>query len=100
LDDRDDKPFKPLIHYNVGGNSKMHALHCSVSVKAILNRCNIMGGASPEWPFKYDAYQPYYTMANVYKVYSAEPTDGRFRGTILRSWKFCRWFTGIIVLKM
>ena len=40
--DKDDKPFKPFIHYNVGGNSKMYAPRYFVSGNRILKEWNIM----------------------------------------------------------
>ena len=42
--DKDDKPFKPGIHYNVGGNTKFYGAALLTFVKKILVNSNIMMG--------------------------------------------------------
>lgn len=61
--DREDKPFRPELHFFVGGNSKVYG--------AALFRLNPSdftgvlhpGGVSPEWPISYDDLEPYYVRA-------------------------------------
>ncbi|HRH60550.1 MAG TPA: GMC family oxidoreductase, partial [Chitinophagaceae bacterium] len=79
--DKDNKPFKPFIHYNVGGNSKMYGAALFRFRESDFEQVQHYGGASPEWPIKYDAFEPYYTLAE--KLYSAhgkrgaDPTEPR-----------------------
>ena len=72
--DNDDQPFKPFIHYNVGGNSKMYGAALFRFRESDFEQVQHYGGTSPEWPIKYDAYEPYYTLAE--KLYSAHGKRG------------------------
>ncbi len=67
--DQDDKPFKPYIHYNVGGNSKMYGAALFRFRESDFKEVQHFGGISPAWPFGYDVYESYYTQAE--KLYSA-----------------------------
>lgn len=71
---QDDKPFKPFIHYNVGGNSKMYGAALFRFRETDFEQVQHYGGTSPEWPLKYDAYEPYYTIAE--KLYSVHGKRG------------------------
>lgn len=72
--DQDDKPFKPFIHYNVGGNSKFYGAALFRFRERDFEAVEHFGGVSPEWPLKYDVYEPYYTIAE--KLYSAHGKRG------------------------
>ncbi len=72
--DKDDKPFKPYIHYNVGGNSKMYGAALFRFRTSDFEEVQHYGGISPEWPLKYDVYEPYYTLAE--KLYSVHGKRG------------------------
>ena len=72
--DQEDKPFKPFIHYNVGGNSKMYGAALFRFRESDFEQLQHYGGTSPEWPIKYDAYEPYYTIAE--QLYSAHGKRG------------------------
>lgn len=72
--DQDDKPFKPFIHYNVGGNSKMYGAALFRFRKTDFEKVNHYGGTTPGWPVQYDVYEPYYTQAE--KLYSAHGKRG------------------------
>ncbi|MBS1598775.1 MAG: GMC family oxidoreductase [Bacteroidetes bacterium] len=72
--DQDDKPFKPFIHYNVGGNSKMYGAALFRFRESDFMEVNHFGGVSPEWPLQYDVYEPYYN--EVEKLYSAHGKRG------------------------
>jgi choline dehydrogenase-like flavoprotein len=72
--DKDDKPFKPFIHYNVGGNSKMYGAALFRFRESDFEEVKHYGGVSPEWPLKYDVYEPYYTQAE--KLYSVHGKRG------------------------
>ena len=61
--DQDDKPFKPFIHYNVGGNSKMYGAALFRFRESDFKEVKHYGGTSPEWPLDYHVFEPYYTQA-------------------------------------
>jgi len=77
--DKDDKPFKPFIHYNVGGNSKVYGAALFRFRVSDFEEVKHYGGVSPEWPLKYDVYENYYEQAeNLYSVHGkrgADPTE-------------------------
>ncbi len=74
--DNEDKPFKPFIHYNVGGNSKMYGAALFRFRESDFEKVNHYGGVSPEWPLKYDVYENYYEQAEkLYSVHGERGTD-------------------------
>jgi choline dehydrogenase-like flavoprotein len=77
--DGNDKPFKPFIHYNVGGNSKMYGAALFRFRESDFQEIEHYGGVSPAWPFSYDVLEPYYTAAEkLYHVHGergADPTE-------------------------
>ncbi len=72
--DQDDKPFKPFIHYNVGGNSKMYGAALFRFRETDFEEVKHYGGTTPGWPLKYDVYEPYYEQAEI--LYSAHGKRG------------------------
>jgi len=72
--DKDDKPFKPFIHYNVGGNSKMYGAALFRFRESDFEEVKHYGGVSPEWPLKYDVFENYYEQAE--KLYSVHGKRG------------------------
>jgi len=72
--DKDDKPFKPFIHYNVGGNSKMYGAALFRFRESDFEEVKHYGGVSPEWPLKYNVYENYYEQAE--KLYSVHGKRG------------------------
>ena len=77
--DQDDKPFKPFIHYNVGGNSKMYGAALFRFRESDFKEVKHHGGTSPAWPFDYDTLENYYEEAEkLYSVHGkrgADPTE-------------------------
>jgi len=77
--DANDKPFKPFIHYNVGGNSKMYGAALFRFREKDFMRMEHYGGISPEWPFQYNTLEPYYTLAeqlyHVHGQHGIDPTE-------------------------
>jgi choline dehydrogenase-like flavoprotein len=68
--------FKPGLHYFVGGNSKVYG--------AALFRLRVQDfdavlhpdGVAPEWPVKYDVFEPYYQAAeDLFQVHGARGED-------------------------
>ncbi|HKO78984.1 MAG TPA: GMC family oxidoreductase [Chitinophagaceae bacterium] len=72
--DQNDKPFKPYIHYNVGGNSKMYGAALFRFRESDFAEVKHYGGTSPAWPFGYDVLKDYYTQAE--KLYSVHGKRG------------------------
>lgn len=72
--DHDEKPFKPFIHYNVGGNSKMYGAALFRFREKDFGDVKHYGGNSPAWPIGYDVFEPYYEIAE--KLYSAHGKRG------------------------
>ncbi|MGQ0737882.1 MAG: GMC oxidoreductase [Bacteroidota bacterium] len=72
--DKDDKPFKPFIHYNVGGNSKMYGAALFRFRESDFEEVKHYGGVSPAWPLKYEDYENYYEQAE--KLYSVHGKRG------------------------
>ncbi len=72
--DQDDKPFKPYIHYNVGGNSKMYGAALFRFRESDFKAVTHEGGISPAWPLGYDTFEPYYELAE--KLYSVHGKQG------------------------
>jgi choline dehydrogenase-like flavoprotein len=79
--DKDDKPFSPFIHYNVGGNSKMYGAAMFRFREKDFEEVKHYGGVSPAWPIDYDVLEPYYTQAEkLYHVHGKrgiDPTEPR-----------------------
>ena len=55
--------FHPGLHYYVGGNSKVYGAALFAFGSATSRRSGTADGISPEWPLKYDAFEPYYAEA-------------------------------------
>jgi choline dehydrogenase-like flavoprotein len=77
--DQDGKSFKPFIHYNVGGNSKMYGAALFRFRETDFHEVEHYGGISPAWPFGYETLKDYYSIAeNIYSVHGkrgADPTE-------------------------
>lgn len=74
--DNDNKPFKPYIHYNVGGNSKMYGAALFRFRESDFREVNHYGGVSPAWPIDYKDLEPYYSEAEkIYSVHGKRGTD-------------------------
>lgn len=74
--DGDGKPFKPFIHYNVGGNSKMYGAALFRFREQDFMETNHYGGISPEWPLQYETMESYYTQAeHLYHVHGRHGID-------------------------
>ena len=74
--DQDDKPFKPFIHYNVGGNSKMYGAALFRFRESDFKEVRHYGGVSPAWPFGYETLENYYEQAErLYSVHGKRGVD-------------------------
>ncbi len=74
--DNNHQPFKPFIHYNVGGNSKVYGAALFRFRLSDFEEVQHYGGISPAWPIKYDAFEKYYTEAEkIYHVHGLRGVD-------------------------
>ncbi|MCK5930868.1 MAG: GMC family oxidoreductase [Fulvimarina manganoxydans] len=73
--------FKPGLHYFVGGNSKVYGAVLLRLREEDFGTIRHAGGLSPEWPVKYDDFEPYYQAAEelfeVRGVRGEDPTEPR-----------------------
>ena len=61
--DKDGNPLHPGTGYWVGGNTKVYGAALFRLRAEDFNVLYHKGGISPEWPVKYDTFEPYYTRA-------------------------------------
>ncbi len=72
----DGKSFKPGLHYWVGGNSKMYGAALFRLRETDFHGVRHVDGVAPEWPLKYDVFEPYYQKAEeLYRVHGARGED-------------------------
>ncbi len=58
--DGDGHPFRPGVHYLVGGNSKVYGASLPRFREADFGAVEHLEGTSPAWPFSYAELEPYY----------------------------------------
>jgi choline dehydrogenase-like flavoprotein len=74
--DEKGKPFKPQIHYFVGGATKLYGAALYRLRKDDFGELKHYDGVSPAWPIPYDELEPYYTLAEqLYEVHGARGED-------------------------
>lgn len=77
--DKNGKPFHPGLHYFVGGNSKVYGAALFRLRKRDFDSVRHSDGISPEWPLKYDVFEPYYAQAerlfHVHGQRGEDPTE-------------------------
>lgn len=74
--DKEGKKFTPGTHYYVGGNTKFYGAALIRFRERDFDEVKHLGGISPEWPLKYDIYQPYYLQAEaLYNVHGQRGED-------------------------
>ena len=77
--DGDGRPFRPYMHYCVGGNTKFWGSVLFRMRREDFGELEHVDGVSPAWPFGYDVLEPYYARAErLYEVHGAvgeDPTE-------------------------
>jgi choline dehydrogenase-like flavoprotein len=68
------KPFRPGLHYWVGGNTKMFGAALTRMRSEEFGELPHHGGISPAWPIAYGEVEPYYGVAE--RLYRAHGTLG------------------------
>ncbi|MBY0611539.1 MAG: GMC family oxidoreductase [Beijerinckiaceae bacterium] len=73
--------FHPGLHYYVGGNSKVYGAVLLRLRERDFDAIQHPDGFSPEWPVKYDVFEPYYQQAeelfHVHGLRGEDPTEPR-----------------------
>ncbi len=73
------RPFKPGVHYVVGGNTKVYGAALQRLRREDFAELEHEGGLSPAWPITYDELEPYYARAEqLYRVHGTggqDPTE-------------------------
>ncbi len=76
---KDGESFRPGLHYYVGGNSKVYGAALLRFRERDFEAVEHIDGISPEWPLKYDAFEPYYAEAerlfHVHGQRGEDPTE-------------------------
>ena len=77
--DNGGEPFKPQSLYCVGGNTKIYSGALMRLREKDFEQVEHKDGISPEWPLKYQDFEPYYTEAEtLYRVHGKvgdDPTE-------------------------
>ena len=58
-----DRPFRPELHYYVGGNSKVYGAALFRLLPADFGEVQHPNGVAPAWPLSYQDMEPYYVRA-------------------------------------
>ncbi len=61
--DLHDRPFRPELHYYVGGNSKVYGAALLRLLPADFGEVQHPNGRAPAWPLTYEDMEPYYARA-------------------------------------
>jgi choline dehydrogenase-like flavoprotein len=61
--DRHDRPFRPELHYYVGGNSKVYGAALLRLFPGDFAEVRHASGIAPAWPLTYEDMEPYYVRA-------------------------------------
>jgi choline dehydrogenase-like flavoprotein len=68
--------FRPGLHYYVGGNSKVYGGALFRLRQEDFEEIRFVDGLSPEWPLKYDVFEPWYQAAEeLFEVHGARGED-------------------------
>lgn len=74
--DAEGNPFRPGVHYFVGGNTKLYGAALPRFRKEDFEALEHEGGTSPAWPFTYEDLEPYYVEAEkIYRVHGQQNGD-------------------------
>ncbi|MEX1012243.1 MAG: GMC family oxidoreductase [Waddliaceae bacterium] len=74
--DKDGRPFRPGIHYFVGGNTKVYGAALMRMREKDFEEVTHVDGISPKWPISYKDLAPYYLKAEkMYHVHGKRGED-------------------------
>lgn len=74
--DETGEPFSPQTNYAVGGNTKVYKATLMRMRDRDFEAVTYQDGVAPEWPLKYQDWEPYYTAAEqLYNVHGEQKSD-------------------------
>ena len=74
--DRNGRPFQPLVHYFVGGATKLFGAALYRLRQRDFTELRHHDGVSPAWPISYEEFEPYYARAeDMYHVHGLRGHD-------------------------
>jgi len=86
--DLHDRPFRPELHYCVGGNSKVYGAALLRLLPADFGEIKHPAGVAPAWPLNYADMEPYYARAeHLFWVHGKHGEDP-FAGASSKDYKY------------
>jgi choline dehydrogenase-like flavoprotein len=86
--DLHDRPFRPELHYYVGGNSKVYGAALFRLLPSDFGEVRHPDGVAPAWPLSYQDMEPYYVRAeHLFWVHGKHGEDP-FAGFSSRDYKY------------
>ncbi len=86
--DLHDRPFRPELHYYVGGNSKVYGAALVRLLPGDFGEVRHPDGIAPAWPLSYDDMEPYYVRAeHLFWVHGKHGEDP-FAGTSSKDYRY------------
>ena len=86
--DARDRPFRPELHYYVGGNSKVYGAALLRLLPADFGEVRHPDGVAPAWPLGYDDMEPYYVRAEHLFWVHGEHGEDPFAGPSSRDYPY------------
>ena len=86
--DLDDQPFRPELHYYVGGNSKVYGAALFRLTPQDFEGVKHPEGVTPAWPISYADLEPYYVQAEHMYWVHGEHGEDPFAGASSAPYKF------------
>jgi len=86
--DLHDRPFRPELHYYVGGNSKVYGAALVRLLPTDFGEVQHRDGVAPAWPLSYDDMEPYYARAeHLFSVHGKHGEDP-YAGVSSKDYKY------------
>ena len=86
--DRHDRPFRPELHYYVGGNSKVYGAALFRLLPGDFGEVRHRDGVAPAWPLSYDDMEPYYVRAEHLFWVHGQHGEDPFAGVSSQDYKY------------
>ena len=86
--DRRDRPFRPELHYYVGGNSKVYGAALLRLLPGDFGEVQHAGGIAPAWPLNYQDMEPYYVRAEHLFWVHGQHGEDPFAGPSSRDYQY------------
>ena len=86
--DLHDRPFRPELHYYVGGNSKVYGAALLRLLPGDFGEVQHRSGMAPAWPLTYDDMEPYYVRAEHLFWVHGQHGEDPFAGNSSEDYKY------------